>query len=143
MVIRLSKEDYSKLKSLRNRTAISLPILCRALLKRAMSQNSLEDSLGNFNLQLSNAQAVVFLSYRVKKVFSLMGKDISNMEIVENLNISVQTVKNHVTSIMRKLEFNSRIQVALLSLQHNMLQETVVDTDFKPAEAASIDLPVR
>jgi DNA-binding NarL/FixJ family response regulator len=108
-----------------------------------MSQNSLEDSLGNFNLQLSNAQAVVFLSYRVKKVFSLMGKDISNMEIVENLNISVQTVKNHVTSIMRKLEFNSRIQVALLSLQHNMLQETVVDTDFKPAEAASIDLPVR
>ena len=46
----------------------------------------------------------------------------TNKEIAAALFISEKTVKNHVTSILRKLELNDRTQAAVYALRHGLAQ---------------------
>lgn len=57
------------------------------------------------------------LSKREMEVLTLVTQGMSNKEIAGNLNISHQTVKNHVTSILRKLGVEDRTQAALYALR--------------------------
>ena len=46
----------------------------------------------------------------------------SNKEIAALLKISQQTVKNHVTAILRKLEVSDRTQAAIFALRHGWVR---------------------
>jgi len=64
------------------------------------------------------AEALVLpLSPRERDIVSLLGSGASNKEIADRLNLAEGTVKNHVTSILTKLDVRDRTQAALRARQ--------------------------
>src|SRR3954471_5705737 len=55
------------------------------------------------------------LSKRQMQVLALIGEGKSNLEIAETLSTSPNTVKLHVSSILKRLQLSSRTQAALLA----------------------------
>lgn len=62
------------------------------------------------------------LSRREMEVLTLMTHGMSNKEIAVDLGISHQTVKNHVTAILRKLGVEDRTQAALYALRRGWVR---------------------
>jgi DNA-binding NarL/FixJ family response regulator len=62
------------------------------------------------------------LSAREVEVLEYAAKGNSNKEIARALGISDQTVKNHLTSIMRKLAVNDRTQAVVYALQQGWIK---------------------
>lgn len=60
------------------------------------------------------------LSSREREVLSLIADGKENSEIAELLNISPRTVKNHVSSILTKLDVPSRVQAAVYAVRHGV-----------------------
>ena len=67
------------------------------------------------------------LSPREMEILQLIARGYSNKEIAHELGISRQTVKNHMTSILRKLSVNDRTQAALYALRRGWIR--LQDTD--------------
>jgi len=57
------------------------------------------------------------LSAREMEILQYVARGFSNKEIAHTLNISRQTVKNHMTAILRKLMVDDRTQAALYALR--------------------------
>lgn len=66
------------------------------------------------------------LSPREMEILRLITRGLSNKEIAFTLGISHQTVKNHMTSILRKLDVEDRTQAAVSALRRGWvrLQDT-------------------
>ena len=62
------------------------------------------------------------LSKREMEVLGELTKGMSNKEIATSLGISHQTVKNHVTSILRKLDVDDRTQATLYALRRGWVR---------------------
>lgn len=62
------------------------------------------------------------LSKREMEVLGELAKGMSNKEIATSLGISHQTVKNHVTSILRKLNVEDRTQATLYALKRGWMR---------------------
>lgn len=62
------------------------------------------------------------LTEREIEVLMLVARGLSNRDIAGELSISLKTVKGHVSSILRKLELESRVQAALYALRHEIVQ---------------------
>jgi DNA-binding NarL/FixJ family response regulator len=62
------------------------------------------------------------LSPREMEILQLIARGYSNKEIAHDLGISRQTVKNHMTSILRKLSVNDRTQAALYALRRGWIR---------------------
>ena len=62
------------------------------------------------------------LSRREMEILQQIARGLSNKEIARELGISRQTVKNHMTSILRKLSVNDRTQAALYALRHGWIR---------------------
>ncbi len=58
------------------------------------------------------------LSPREMEIAEYVAKGLSNKVIGARLNLSDNTVRNHLANIMQKLNFHNRVQVATLVLQH-------------------------
>jgi two-component system response regulator DegU len=71
------------------------------------------------------------LSDREMEVLSCVVRGMSNKEIAISLGISHQTVKNHVTSILRKFGVEDRTQAVVYALKHGWV--TLYDQD-KPLQ---------
>ncbi|MCW2278829.1 response regulator transcription factor [Heliophilum fasciatum] len=61
------------------------------------------------------------LTEREKDVLSLIGRGASNQAIAQTLFISEKTVKNHITSIFRKIQVKDRTQAALFAIKHRFV----------------------
>ena len=61
------------------------------------------------------------LTKRELEVLALIVEGLSNPEIGVRLNISKQTVNNHLRSIYAKLEVNSRIAAAVKAVRERLV----------------------
>ena len=60
------------------------------------------------------------LTPRETEILGLLAEGQSNKTIARNLGISDGTVKLHVKAILRKLEVHSRVEAAVMAVEHNM-----------------------
>lgn len=60
------------------------------------------------------------LTEREKDIMRSLGEGMSNKEIAECLFISEGTVKNHITSILNKLDLRDRTQLALFAVRNHI-----------------------
>ena len=63
------------------------------------------------------------LTKRERDVLEYLVKGYSNKEVAAALFISEKTVKNHLTSIFRKLDVKDRTQAVIYALKNKMVQE--------------------
>ncbi|HEU5016213.1 MAG TPA: response regulator transcription factor [Roseiflexaceae bacterium] len=81
----------------------------------------------NMNQDLSTTPDVDFplftpLSDREIEVLEHIAGGGSNKDIADTLGISTQTVKNHISSILRKLSLNDRTQAVLYALRRGWIE---------------------
>lgn len=71
-------------------------------------------------------ETFVPLSPREMEILRLVTRGMSNKEIAQELKISHQTVKNHMTSVLKKLAVEDRTQAAVFALRRGWvrLQDT-------------------
>lgn len=84
------------------------------------------DSMGTYR---DAAEPLHPLSNREMEVLSYVTQGMSNKEIAMLLEISYQTVKNHVTSILRKLNVDDRTQAAVCALRRGWFRLYELDED--------------
>ena len=65
--------------------------------------------------------APAVLTHREIDVLCLLARGLNNTDIGSELNISIKTVKTHVSSILQKLQLENRTQAALYALRHNLI----------------------
>lgn len=65
----------------------------------------------------------VKLTKREKDVLNLLVKGYSNKDMADTLFISEKTVKNHLTSIFRKLQVKDRTQAAVYALRNDIVTD--------------------
>lgn len=61
------------------------------------------------------------LTKRELEVLKLVAKGHFNKEIAIQLNISERTVKNHISSIFRKIDVSDRTQAAVFAIKNNLI----------------------
>ncbi|MBX3049054.1 MAG: response regulator transcription factor [Anaerolineales bacterium] len=71
---------------------------------------------------LNEAVGLEPLSGREMEVLACITRGLSNKEIARDLAISHQTVKNHVTAVLRKLKVEDRTQAAVFALRQGWVQ---------------------
>ena len=76
-------------------------------------------------LQKSSQPQEVSLSSRELQVLELAAAGLSNKEIAEYLEITDQTVKNHITAILRKLNVNDRTHAVTIALRKGWITNPV------------------
>src|SRR5207245_7864078 len=100
-------------KYLIDESVAARPPVARRVLE-AFRDASLFGGVGESELA---AKAFSPLSRREAEILEAMARGMSNKDIAAALSIREQTVKNHVTNILRKLAVNDRTQAVLYALQ--------------------------
>jgi DNA-binding NarL/FixJ family response regulator len=62
------------------------------------------------------------LSAREIEVLDCVAQGLSNKEIADELYVTEQTVKNHMTSVLRKLDVNDRVQAVLFAVKNGWME---------------------
>jgi DNA-binding NarL/FixJ family response regulator len=71
--------------------------------------------VGETRAPASDAVATSALTHRESEVVALVAEGLSNKEIAARLSVAVPTIKNHVHSILRKLNVDRRAKIAAQS----------------------------
>jgi DNA-binding NarL/FixJ family response regulator len=61
------------------------------------------------------------LSEREIEIINLMAKGFANKQIAGHLNVSEQTIKNHITSILSKLDANARTEAVVKAIKRGLI----------------------
>jgi DNA-binding NarL/FixJ family response regulator len=64
------------------------------------------------------------LSEREREVLCLLARGLANAAIAEQLHLSEGTVRNHVSSLLAKLDVADRTQAALIALRYGLVDLT-------------------
>ena len=81
----------------------------------------LVEDLGQNDVEINKELAKIrLLTKREYEVLTLIAEGLNNKDIAEKLYISEKTVKNHVSSIFKKIEVNDRIQAAIFAFKNNI-----------------------
>ena len=83
-----------------------------------------QQRLGRYSFPQDEKSADTFtpLSPREMEILEMVTRGSSNKEIAFRLSISQQTVKNHMTAILRKLHVEDRTQAAVYALRHGWVR---------------------
>jgi DNA-binding NarL/FixJ family response regulator len=74
------------------------------------------------------------LSAREIEVLDCVAQGLSNKEIADELYVTEQTVKNHMTSVLRKLDVNDRVQAVLYAVKNGWME-------IGPQSYAQVEVP--
>jgi DNA-binding NarL/FixJ family response regulator len=88
--------------------------------------NMLRELINEFNIALTTENTNennFMLTAREIEVLSLISRGMLNKEIAHSLFISEKTVKNHVSSIFRKLNVDDRTQAAVFALKNKLVSD--------------------
>jgi len=72
------------------------------------------------NESYNRLKKIESLTNREYEVLNLIAEGLNNKEIADKLFISEKTVKNHVSSIFKKLDVNDRIQAAIFAYKNSI-----------------------
>jgi|SRR5579875_1211849 len=89
-----------------------------------LSPRAAESVLGRLRSsqqESSSAGDLSQLSARELEVLRLIARGLENSEIAESLDISSSTAKNHVSSILMKLELPNRVQAAIYAIRRDLV----------------------
>jgi DNA-binding NarL/FixJ family response regulator len=108
VVRRVGKGEY-----LINENVLSRPFVASRVLDEFRELSQIDQNMGT-----------VFspLTPREVEILDCVARGNSNKEIARLLSISDQTVKNHMTSILRKLAVNDRTQAVIYALRHGWIK---------------------
>jgi len=96
------EEMVTKIRAVHEGQPVICPEITAALMNRVAE-------LADYRHGLAvNMHTLVDLTRREREVLELLAQDLSNREIAQELVIEVGTVKNHVHSILKKLDVRSR-----------------------------------
>ena len=124
LLLRLDDSEWDNFMSVSNQLGVTPSLLARSLIRQTISRYSRDGKLDDlFRLFTNPAPATTPLSHREMEILNLMAQGITNREIGEILEVGEKTVKNHITSILRKLEANSRTHAVVLALKHNLVRQ--------------------
>ncbi len=104
---------------------LSKPLLASRVLKEFSDLSTMDHSIKPLFAPLSP---------REMEVLTRIAHGDSNKEIARTLNISDQTVKNHISSILRKLNVNDRTQAALYALRQGWVKMKDIEIGGPPEE---------
>jgi DNA-binding NarL/FixJ family response regulator len=95
-----------------------------AILSRPMVASRMLNQFRELTTSESEGDNPVFapLTGREMEILDCIARGHSNKEAARNLNISDQTVKNHITSILRKLAVNDRTQAVVYAARHGWIK---------------------
>lgn len=83
---------------------------------RKLTSNDLEEEEENFQMPLH------LYTKRECQVLQLLTNGQSNRQIAETLNISEKTVKNHVSSLFKKMNVNDRTQAVVTAIRNHWVE---------------------
>lgn len=105
-------------ENLINQLILSRPQLAWRVLSefRALSNENAPSPDNDF------AHSSLPLSAREIEVLDCVAQGLSNKEIADELYVTEQTVKNHMTSVLRKLDVNDRVQAVLFAVKNGWME---------------------
>ena len=117
-------------ETLINQLILSRPQLAWRVLSefRALSNDVAADAAKDADL------IALPLSAREIEVLDCVAQGLSNKEIADELYVTEQTVKNHMTSVLRKLDVNDRVQAVLFAVKNGWME-------IGPQSYAQVEVP--
>jgi NarL family two-component system response regulator LiaR len=64
------------------------------------------------------------LTKKEREILAFLVKGLSNLEISNQLHISIATVKYHLANIFTKLGVRNRVEAVTIALEHNLVEKT-------------------
>jgi len=104
-----SSELLTAINAVMNDEGYIQPDLIPALNSRLVSRND-------------NKEKIDSLTKREHEVLKLVAQGMFNKEIGEQMGISERTVKNHISSIFKKIDVADRTQAAVFAIKNNLVE---------------------
>ena len=98
-------------ENLINPLVLARPQLASRVLSEFRALGDVGKALGTGN------DGLLPLSTRELEVLDCVAQGLSNKEIARELYVTEQTIKNHMTSVLRKLDVNDRVQAVLYAVK--------------------------
>ena len=122
LMICMDSDDWKNFTSLSYHLGIAPSIMALVILKQAILRAKDGNGLDDFLLSSTHpSPQAPHLFPRELEILNLVAKGHSNREIAGSLHISERTVKNHVTSIMRKLKAQNRTHAVIVAQQYHLV----------------------
>jgi two-component system, NarL family, nitrate/nitrite response regulator NarL len=83
------------------------------------------------------ASKIAALTKREHEIIALVGEGLKNAAIGERLFISESTVRNHLTSILDKLDVDDRFELVVYAFKHRLVQYHDVESGTSPSRSSS------
>jgi len=102
-----------------NDSVMTRPIVAKQVLNEFQSLASLGSNMDTI---------VAPLTVRERQILNHIANGNTNKQIARLLSISEQTIKNHVSAILRKLNANDRAHAVVLAIRHGLISAEPVNT---------------
>ena len=98
----------------------------------------LEDQMAGMRSEAMSDDLFAPLTQRESEILNLVARGLTNKQIGYLLGISEQTVKNHLTSLLRKIGASDRTQAVVYALKHGWIR---LPEGNESSEPSSLTLP--